>query len=74
MTILATADHPWTGWARRGTGDRWRPVVQAQSEAEAWDLLLGHTENADKCVLAAGRDPNRRANRPVPSPAAAPRA
>jgi len=53
-------DHAFAGWSRKNSAFAWRRVVTAESEAECWNLLLGHTEGGDKCVLAAGRDPNQR--------------
>ncbi len=47
----------WTGWHRRGRGDRWQAVVQAATEAEAWDKLLDWEEAGDQYVLPKGRHP-----------------
>jgi hypothetical protein len=48
---------PWTGWYRRNPAFPWRPIVGADSEAEAWVKLLGHVASGDKCVLPSGQHP-----------------
>jgi hypothetical protein len=49
----------FTGWYRQTARNRWRPVVHAQSEDEAWAMLLDHVAGGDKLILAAGElDPN----------------
>lgn len=49
----------FTGWLReRRRG--WRPVVQCDSEASAWDRLLDTGAPGDKCVLPAGQTPGPR--------------
>jgi hypothetical protein len=58
---VGTPEKPaWTGWHRRNRLDRWRAVCEAESEAEALDMLLALAEGGDKRVLPSGRDPNRR--------------
>jgi hypothetical protein len=52
------------GWLRPN-GRSWFAAVEAESEAEAWRLLLAHHEHGDKCVLGRGRHPN---DRPANSP------
>ena len=48
----------FTGWYRATSRQPWQAVCHADSEREAWDLLLARKDSGDKCVLPAGRDPN----------------
>jgi hypothetical protein len=52
----------WTGWQRLPRG-RWRAVVQAESEAACWRLLLDRTGGGEKAVLLTGRHPRHRRQR-----------
>lgn len=47
----------WTGWYRGKRRQRWRLVIQTDSEGDALDKLLS-LPPGDKIVLPAGRDPN----------------
>jgi hypothetical protein len=49
----------FTGWFRPPRG-AWRQACQAESEPEAWQLLLAHVETGDLCVLPTGRSPDGR--------------
>jgi hypothetical protein len=62
MTTTAT-ESPWTGWHRPHRQAAWRVVVHAESEAEAWDLLLAYTAGGDKCVLPVTRRPDNYSQR-----------
>jgi hypothetical protein len=48
----------WTGWVRPGSGSPWKPILQADTQAEAWRLLLNE-DVGQMTVLPAGKDPNR---------------
>ena len=56
-----TADS-WAGWMR-SPGRPWRVVCCAVSEEACWDLLLAEPgpASSDRCVLARGRTPARKA-------------
>jgi hypothetical protein len=46
------------GWCRRDTSKRWRAVVRADTEDEAWGAMLTSVQGGDKCVLPEGQDPH----------------
>ena len=55
----------WSGWFRP-RGGTWRRVVEAESESEAWGMILAFTEGSgDKCVLPAGRNPDNKTQVPA---------
>jgi hypothetical protein len=49
----------FVGWYRPNCRQRWRPIVEAESESAALDKLLREPAG-DKIVLATGRNPNQR--------------
>jgi hypothetical protein len=61
MSEQATASpSSFTGWHRAGSGHRWESLVEASTEAAAWQQLLNRAERGgDVCVLPSGEDPNR---------------
>jgi hypothetical protein len=63
MAQPATAGR-WTCWHRTDAGRPWRKVGDADSEAEAWRVMMAYPLSGDRTVCRPGRDPNReRANR-----------
>ena len=49
---------PWAGWFRP-RGGTWRQAVEAESEPEAWGMILAYAAGSgDKTVLPAGRHPD----------------
>jgi len=48
----------FTGWHRPSARQPWRPVVQAESQEEAWAMLLTATASGDVTVTASHRDAN----------------
>jgi hypothetical protein len=55
-TTTATTAATWRGWYRPGPRKRWRAVVEAASEAEAWARVLAYPLSGDN--TASQRDPN----------------
>jgi hypothetical protein len=49
----------FVGWFRQGRGQKWKAIVHGQTEEETLDKLLDHAGPGDRCVLPAGRDPNK---------------
>jgi hypothetical protein len=49
----------YTGWHRPHARARWRAVVEAESEDEAWAMLLAAVAGGDKTVTKSPADPNR---------------
>jgi hypothetical protein len=52
------------GWHRLEPPLPWRRDVEAESEPEAWRLLLGAVEGGDQAVHPSSRDTNRIEVRP----------
>jgi hypothetical protein len=48
----------FTGWHRPSIRHSWRALVQAESEEEAWGMLLCAVTGGDKTVTPLHRDPN----------------
>ncbi|HTU19244.1 MAG TPA: hypothetical protein VMG10_14385 [Gemmataceae bacterium] len=50
----------FVGWHRAGKGERWRPLVEAETESDAFSRLLDAAKGGDKTVLPRGVDPNKK--------------
>jgi hypothetical protein len=48
----------FTGWHRLSARHPWRPIVQAEGQAEAWAMLQCTLPGGDKMVTALHREPN----------------
>ena len=48
----------FVGWHRPDKRSPWRAIVEADTEAAAFDQLLDNVPGGDKTVLPAGVDPN----------------
>lgn len=60
--MLNTKDMAWSGWLRL-PGGRWKTVVQAATEDEAWRLVHQRASvhmTTDVCVMPTGRNPYER--------------
>jgi hypothetical protein len=58
---MKATDRPaFTGWHRPSADRPWCPVVQAESQDEAWAMLLAATTGGDLTITASHRDANER--------------
>jgi len=55
--IQTSAPPAFVGWTRRHRREPWRAVVEAETEAACWQLLLDLRLRGDKAVTVAGSVP-----------------
>ncbi|HKI35178.1 MAG TPA: hypothetical protein VKA46_25195 [Gemmataceae bacterium] len=57
MSVTTRATLLWTCWYRSNPGSPWRKIGEADSEREAWHLVLRYELSGDKTICRSGVNP-----------------